>query len=294
MLFDPSILVREPWAVLAVLFLILIAKSVAAFAIVLLLRYPFATALTVSASLAQIGEFSFILAGLGMSLGVLPVEGRDLIIAGALLSITLNPLAFMLVDAVIGSPERERALPHWLKGFGGARFASLREELLKTQERMAARQAKRGLQAQALVSSFPIFSELDQEQLQELLLLFHPRSASPGERLIRKGDRADSMFFISSGAVEVLAAGQKIRLGPGDFFGEMALLSRSRRTADVTAIAYCQFFTLDQVEFRNFIARNPQVRAHIDRLAAERSEMNKRQEAQLLQNQPAMAETKQP
>jgi CPA2 family monovalent cation:H+ antiporter-2 len=156
-----------------------------------------------------------------------------------------------------------------------------------------AREAKRGLQAQALVNSFPLFAELDQEHLQELLLLFHPRSASPGERLIRKGDRADAMFFISSGAVEVLAAGQKIRLGAGDFFGEMALLSRSRRTADVTAIDYCQFFTLDQVEFRNFIARNPQVRAHLDRLAAERSEMNRKQEAQL-QSQPAMAESKQP
>ena len=98
MLFDPSILVREPLAVLAVLAVIIIGKSLAAFGIVLAFGYPVSTALTVSASLAQIGEFSFILAGLGMLLGLLPAEGRDLILAGALLSITLNPLVFAVAD----------------------------------------------------------------------------------------------------------------------------------------------------------------------------------------------------
>jgi CPA2 family monovalent cation:H+ antiporter-2 len=98
MLFDPGILVRQPLAVLAVLMLIVVGKSVAAFAIVLARGYPVTTALTVSASLAQIGEFSFILAGLGMTLGLLPPEGRDLILAGAILSITLNPLVFAAVD----------------------------------------------------------------------------------------------------------------------------------------------------------------------------------------------------
>ena len=100
MLFDPSILVREPLAVLAVVLLIVFGKSLAAFAIVLLRGYPVGTALTVSASLAQIGEFSFILAGLGVTLGLLPPEGRDLILAGAILSITLNPLVFATVDPV--------------------------------------------------------------------------------------------------------------------------------------------------------------------------------------------------
>jgi CPA2 family monovalent cation:H+ antiporter-2 len=100
MLFDPTILVREPLAVLAVLLVILVGKSLAAFVIVLLFRYPVATALTVSASLAQIGEFSFIMAGLGVALGLLPAEGRDLILAGALLSITLNPLVFATITPV--------------------------------------------------------------------------------------------------------------------------------------------------------------------------------------------------
>jgi CPA2 family monovalent cation:H+ antiporter-2 len=93
-LFDPLVVVREPLAVLAVLAIIMVGKSLAAFVIVLAFRHPVRTALTVSASLAQIGEFSFILAGLGASLGLLPPEGRDLILAGALLSIALNPLTF--------------------------------------------------------------------------------------------------------------------------------------------------------------------------------------------------------
>ena len=94
MLFDPSVLIEQPLAVLSVLAIIMVGKSVAAFIIVLLFRHPVRTALIVSASLAQIGEFSFILAGLGAALGLLPAEGRDLILAGALLSIALNPLTF--------------------------------------------------------------------------------------------------------------------------------------------------------------------------------------------------------
>jgi len=94
MLFDPQVLLEQPLKVLTVVAIIVIGKSLAAAALVLLLRYPLNTALTVSASLAQIGEFSFILAGLGMSLGVLPAQGQSLILAGALISIALNPLAF--------------------------------------------------------------------------------------------------------------------------------------------------------------------------------------------------------
>jgi monovalent cation:H+ antiporter-2, CPA2 family len=101
MLFDPGILLRQPLAVAAVLLLIVFGKSLAAFVIVLLRGYRISTALIVSASLAQIGEFSFILAGLGVVLGLLPPEGRDLILAGAILSITLNPLVFAAIDPVL-------------------------------------------------------------------------------------------------------------------------------------------------------------------------------------------------
>jgi CPA2 family monovalent cation:H+ antiporter-2 len=94
MLFDPTVLWESPLAVVAVVAVIMVGKSLAAFIIVLLFRHPLRTALVVSASLAQIGEFSFILAGLSAALGLLPAEGRDLILAGALLSIALNPLTF--------------------------------------------------------------------------------------------------------------------------------------------------------------------------------------------------------
>jgi monovalent cation:H+ antiporter-2, CPA2 family len=94
MLFDPAVLVQQPLAVLALLVIVIIVKSAAAFLIVVAFGHSTRTALTISASLAQIGEFSFILAGLGVSLQLLPAEGRDLILAAALLSITLNPLVF--------------------------------------------------------------------------------------------------------------------------------------------------------------------------------------------------------
>ncbi|MCC7253231.1 YbaL family putative K(+) efflux transporter [Hyphomicrobium sp.] len=98
MLFDPRIVVDQPLAVAATLLIIVIGKSLAALAIVRAFGYPLGTAFTISASLAQIGEFSFILAALGMSLDLLPAEGRDLILAGALLSIVINPLFFWGLD----------------------------------------------------------------------------------------------------------------------------------------------------------------------------------------------------
>lgn len=94
MLFDPAILVRQPFQVLAVLGIIVIGKSVAAFGIMRAMRCPVRAALIVSAGLAQVGEFSFILVALGMTLGLLPAHAQSLLVAGALLSITLNPLLF--------------------------------------------------------------------------------------------------------------------------------------------------------------------------------------------------------
>ena len=101
MLFSPAILVTDGWAVLATVFIILIGKSAAAYAIVKAFKHPTRTALVISASLAQIGEFSFILAGLGVGLQLMPERGRDLILAGALISILLNPLFFVLIDKLL-------------------------------------------------------------------------------------------------------------------------------------------------------------------------------------------------
>jgi CPA2 family monovalent cation:H+ antiporter-2 len=94
MLFEPAIIVEQPLKLLAVVAIIVVGKSVAAFLLVILLRYPAKTALMVSASLAQIGEFSFILAALGLSLKLMPAEGQSLILAGAIISIAVNPVVF--------------------------------------------------------------------------------------------------------------------------------------------------------------------------------------------------------
>jgi len=102
MLFDPAILLSSPLKVLAVVAVVIVGKSLAALALVLAFRYPLNTALTVSASLAQIGEFSFILAGFGVAAGILPKEGQSLILAGALISISVNHLVFQLVEPLQG------------------------------------------------------------------------------------------------------------------------------------------------------------------------------------------------
>ena len=100
MLFNPAILVERPVHVLMTVAIVMIGKSLAAFAIVLAFRHPLHTAIRISAALAQVGEFSFILAALGVSLGLLSWEGQNLVLAGAIVSITLNPFAFRLADVV--------------------------------------------------------------------------------------------------------------------------------------------------------------------------------------------------
>jgi CPA2 family monovalent cation:H+ antiporter-2 len=154
MLFDPSILAREPLAVLAVLGVIVFGKSVAAFLIVLAFGYPLRTALTVSASLAQIGEFSFILAGLGIALGLLPAEGRDLILAGALLSITLNPLTFAGIEPIMRWLERRPALLAALESRHRRRPAARTEEGRDGGARRASQRGAAALRDHAIVVGY--------------------------------------------------------------------------------------------------------------------------------------------
>ncbi|HSH86138.1 MAG: YbaL family putative K(+) efflux transporter [Methylophilus sp.] len=122
MLFDPSILIKQPYQVLAVVGIIVVGKSLAAVAIVLALRYPLNTALTVAASLAQIGEFSFILAGLGVSLGLLSQDAMSLVLAGALISIALNPLVFASIKPfaswVVNKSDVARRLSQRMDPYG--------------------------------------------------------------------------------------------------------------------------------------------------------------------------------
>lgn len=276
MLFDPSVLVRDPLAVVAVLLVILVGKSLVAFVIVVALGYPVTTAVTVSASLAQVGEFSFILAGLGMSLGLLPAEGRDLLLAGALLSITLNPLAFASVEPLSRWLARRGGVVARLDARGAARFAAVQCTMDDAKAAAAAAAAERSrLQIARLMQAYPMFARLDHAEREELLSLFKPRFAPPGERIIRAGDDADSAFFISAGAVEVAVAGDRIRLGPGEMFGEMGLLSGERRSADVTAVDYCELLAITERDFRRFAERCPELRDVIGEVAAQREALNR-------------------
>ncbi|MBP1858321.1 cation:proton antiporter domain-containing protein [Rhizobium herbae] len=268
MLFNPMILIQQPLAVIAIVALITCGKSLIAVGFVLLLRYPLSMALTVGASLAQIGEFSFIVAGLGVSLGLLSQEGHDLILAGAILSITLNPLMFWAAGKL--KARLARTMPY----YGEQKLTALGRQLDIVKAKVEEKESQQQLKKQQLVSTFPLFSEVNEHALEELLLLFRPASASPGDKVIRVGERGDAMYFIAAGAAEVRLPGKAILLEAGAFFGEMALLSGGLRTADVIAVDFCQFLKLDRRDFNIFMARHPRLRAAVSDMARERKQMN--------------------
>jgi CPA2 family monovalent cation:H+ antiporter-2 len=120
-----------------------------------------------------------------------------------------------------------------------------------------------------------VLASVSGHELDELLLMFQPKHAAPGTKVIRKGDRPDGMYFISSGVVEIDAPERRIRLSAGAFFGEMALLAGTRRTADVSATDYCRFLVLERRDFDRFMARHPQVRTAISEMADERRRRNR-------------------
>ena len=276
MLFDPSIVWRESLMVLAVLLLILVGKSLVAMGIVLLMGYPLSTALFAAASLAQIGEFSFILAGLGATYGLLPLEGIHMILAGALLSITLHPLVFRCADGVMGFVHTRPRLARRFEEQRGARFAVVQGDLEAARaqaERKAA--AHKTCTPQELADRFPLFAGLTLEQREVLLLHFKPRTAEPGERIFRAGDEADGVYFISKGEVEVSIAGRQIKLGAGEVFGEMALISGQPRSADVTALDYSEFAVLSGRDFRQLLRKYPDIRSQVVSLAAQREEIDR-------------------
>jgi K+:H+ antiporter len=101
------------------------------------------------------------------------------------------------------------------------------------------------------------------------------RAVEPGERIIRAGDKADAVYFMCQGEVEVSVADQSIKLGAGDFFGEMALISGLPRSANVTALDFCKFATLSRRDFRRFLSRYPDIRDQIAAVTAQRREMNR-------------------
>jgi CPA2 family monovalent cation:H+ antiporter-2 len=277
MLFDPSILIDKPTMVAAILGLVLIGKSVVALGLVLLLGYPLSTAFFVAAALAQIGEFSFILGGLGLGYGLLDATAFNLILAVALFSITLNPLMFAGADRLTAWVKTGPPLKQRLEAGRTAALSRLQAELDAAREQATQRaNAHKTFTPEELADLFPLFAELSPQQREVLILHFQPHTADPGDRVIRAGDPADALYLISKGEVEVAIDGQRINtLGSGEFFGEMALLSGDRRTADVTALDYSRFAMLSGRDFHRFLRRYPEIRARIADLAAERAEQSR-------------------
>jgi CPA1 family monovalent cation:H+ antiporter len=134
-----------------------------------------------------------------------------------------------------------------------------------------------GLDTGELIGRLDLLSGLDADQLARVQRLLRPQFTVPNERILKIGDRADAVYFIASGAVEVrLPGAQRIQLGTGAFFGEMALLTNQPRRADVVAVTFCRLLVLSRADFEKFMADNPDARAEINRVAQARLEMNRR------------------
>ena len=112
------------------------------------------------------------------------------------------------------------------------------------------------------------------ERLERVTRLLRPRFTVPNERIIRRGDRGDAVFFIASGAVEVRLPARRVRLGSGEFFGEMAMLTGRPRRADVVSLTFCRLLLLRKVDFERFLAASPEAKAEISRIVEARLSVN--------------------
>lgn len=151
-------------------------------------------------------------------------------------------------------------------------YNDLRRHISQRWRKLASRpRLDLGLATKDLVKRFPMFTELSEDGLREIVGMVAARFAYPGEQLVTAGERGDVMFFISTGAVEVRRGGFIHRLGSGDFFGEMALLTGRRRSATVVALAYCQLLVLQGRDFRRFVKTHPELRQRIRDVADQRA-----------------------
>jgi len=126
------------------------------------------------------------------------------------------------------------------------------------------------LKSEQLIGRVPLFAQFDAPRQAELARLLRPRFVVPGNRIVAKDERGDAMYFIASGAVEVTVQPEPVRLGSGDFFGEIALLHHLPRTADVVAIGYCRLLVLQARDFNRMVDSDPRLRAAIDDVARQR------------------------
>jgi CPA1 family monovalent cation:H+ antiporter len=128
-----------------------------------------------------------------------------------------------------------------------------------------------GLDTNELILHLDLFAGLDARHLEGVKTLLRPRFTVPGELIVRKGDVGDAVFFIASGAAEVILANRRVPLGTGDVFGEMALITGAPRQADVKALTYCRLLALRKADFDRFMRDNRDVRLKIHQIAETRS-----------------------
>ncbi len=151
-------------------------------------------------------------------------------------------------------------------------YEDLQRELRRRRRMVEARTVlDLGLKSDDLVGRVPMFAALDERSRRAVARLLRPRLAVPGEVIVRRGDRGDAMYVISSGAVEVRILPNPVQLGSGDFFGELALLVADRRNADVVALGYCQLLSLGARDLNRLFGAEPALRDHIRAVAEART-----------------------
>ncbi len=136
-----------------------------------------------------------------------------------------------------------------------------------------------GLDTRDLITRLDFFAGLDPQHLARVQKLLRPRFTVPNELIVRKGERGDAVFFIASGAAEVILPDRRVPLGSGDVFGEMALVTGEPRQADVRAQTYCRLLVLRKADFDRFMRDNPEVRSKINEIAEKRHTANQSEAA---------------
>jgi CPA1 family monovalent cation:H+ antiporter len=154
-------------------------------------------------------------------------------------------------------------------------YDDLRRGVLARQRRLEKEKRPRldlDLKIPEMIERAELFAGLNGRELKRLARLFRSRLAVPGEYIVRRGDPGNRVFFISSGAVEVRFPGQTVRRGCGEFFGELALFAGRRRAADIVALGYCDLLTLDEAKLDKFLRVHPDIKAHVEAIAAARAQ----------------------
>jgi voltage-gated potassium channel len=128
-----------------------------------------------------------------------------------------------------------------------------------------------------MVARVPLFSSLDAAAIAEIMRYLRAQSAPAGAFIVRKGETAHSMYFVAAGEVEVELPGARVTLGPGQFFGEMAVLRKTRRSANVRALQPTKLLVLDAFDLHTLIHRNPEIGQRIEKIARCRAELSPQQ-----------------